>query len=155
MFKGSIVISDTIKEEAYKAIHDLKKVGVRRTVMLTGDKKEVGEAVASRLGLDEVHAELLPDGKVAKVEELLAGLHGKDKLAFVGDGINDAPVLSRADIGIAMEAWVPMRLLKQRTSSLWTMTRPRYRMWCAYPARPCQSSNRTLYLHWESRPSYF
>ncbi|MCH1952816.1 heavy metal translocating P-type ATPase [Enterocloster sp. OA13] len=102
VFKGSIVISDTIKEEAYKAIHDLKKVGVRRTVMLTGDKKEVGEAVASRLGLDEVHAELLPDGKVAKVEELLAGLHGKDKLAFVGDGINDAPVLSRADIGIAM-----------------------------------------------------
>lgn len=102
VFKGSIVISDTIKEEAYKAIHDLKKVGVRRTVMLTGDKKEVGEAVASRLGLDEVHAELLPNGKVAKVEELLAGLHGKDKLAFVGDGINDAPVLSRADIGIAM-----------------------------------------------------
>ena len=102
VFKGSIVISDTIKEEAYKAIRDLKKVGVRRTVMLTGDKKEVGEAVASRLGLDEVHAELLPDGKVAKVEELLAGLHGKDRLAFVGDGINDAPVLSRADIGIAM-----------------------------------------------------
>ena len=102
VFKGSIVISDTIKEEAYKAIRDLKKVGVRRTVMLTGDKKEVGEAVAARLGLDEVHAELLPDGKVAKVEELLAGLHGKDKLAFVGDGINDAPVLSRADIGIAM-----------------------------------------------------
>lgn len=102
VFKGSIVISDTIKEEAYKAIRDLKKVGVRRTVMLTGDKKEVGEAVAVRLGLDEVHAELLPDGKVAKVEELLAGLHGKDKLAFVGDGINDAPVLSRADIGIAM-----------------------------------------------------
>ncbi|MEY8219175.1 HAD-IC family P-type ATPase [Enterocloster aldenensis] len=102
VFKGSIVISDTIKEEAYKAIRDLKKVGVRRTVMLTGDKKEVGEAVAARLGLDEVHAELLPDGKVAKVEELLADLHGKDKLAFVGDGINDAPVLSRADIGIAM-----------------------------------------------------
>ena len=74
VFKGSIVISDTIKEEAYKAIRDLKKVGVRRTVMLTGDKKEVGEAVAARLGLDEVHAELLPDGKVAKVEELLAGL---------------------------------------------------------------------------------
>ena len=102
VFKGSIVISDTIKEEAYEAIKSLKKAGVRKTVMLTGDKKEVGEAVAARLGLDEVHAELLPDGKVTKVEALLAGLQGKDKLAFVGDGINDAPVLSRADIGIAM-----------------------------------------------------
>ena len=101
-FYGSIIISDTIKEEAYEAIRSLKRVGVKRTVMLTGDKKEVGEAVAARLGLDEVHAELLPDGKVAKVEELLAELKGKDKLAFVGDGINDAPVLSRADIGIAM-----------------------------------------------------
>lgn len=101
-FYGSIIISDTIKEEAYEAIRSLKQVGVKRTVMLTGDKKEVGEAVAARLGLDEVHAELLPDGKVAKVEELLAELKGKDKLAFVGDGINDAPVLSRADIGIAM-----------------------------------------------------
>ena len=101
-FYGSIIISDTIKEEAYEAIRSLKRVGVKRTVMLTGDKKEVGEAVAARLGLDEVHAELLPDGKVAKVEELLAELKGQDKLAFVGDGINDAPVLSRADIGIAM-----------------------------------------------------
>ena len=101
-FYGSIIISDTIKEEAYEAIRSLKRVGVKRTVMLTGDKKEVGEAVAARLGLDEVHAELLPDGQVAKVEELLAELKGKDKLAFVGDGINDAPVLSRADIGIAM-----------------------------------------------------
>ena len=101
-FYGSIIISDTIKEEAYEAIRSLKRVGVKRTVMLTGDKKEVGEAVAARLGLDEVHAELLPDGKVAKVEELLAELKGKDKLAFVGDGINDAPVLARADIGIAM-----------------------------------------------------
>ena len=70
--------------------------------MLTGDKQEVGEAVAAKLGLDEVHAELLPGDKVAKVEELLAGMKGRDKLAFVGDGINDAPVLSRADIGIAM-----------------------------------------------------
>lgn len=102
IFCGSLTISDTIKEEAYEAVSSLKRVGVKRTIMLTGDKKEVGRAVADRLGLDEVHAELLPDGKVAKVEELLAGLKEKDKLAFVGDGINDAPVLSRADIGIAM-----------------------------------------------------
>lgn len=102
MFKGAIIISDTIKEEAFTAIEKLKKAGVSRTVMLTGDKKEVGEAVAAKLGLDEVHAELLPGDKVAKVEELLAGMKGRDKLAFVGDGINDAPVLTRADIGIAM-----------------------------------------------------
>lgn len=102
VYCGYIVISDSIKEEAFEAIRNLKKVGVRRTIMLTGDKKEVGEAVAARLGLDEVHAELLPGDKVAKVEELLARQTGKHRLAFVGDGINDAPVLSRADVGIAM-----------------------------------------------------
>ena len=101
-FCGSIVISDTIKEESYEAIRSLKKAGIRKTVMLTGDKREVGEAVAARLGLDEVHSELLPGDKVAKVEELLSRQTGKRRLAFVGDGINDAPVLSRADIGIAM-----------------------------------------------------
>ena len=102
VYCGYIVIEDSIKDEAFEAIKNLKKVGVRRTVMLTGDKKEVGEAVAARLGLDEVHAELLPGDKVAKVEELLAQQTGKHRLAFVGDGINDAPVLSRADVGIAM-----------------------------------------------------
>ena len=102
VYCGYIVISDSIKDEAFEAIRNLKKVGVRRTIMLTGDKKEVGEAVAARLGLDEVHAELLPGDKVAKVEELLARQTGKHRLAFVGDGINDAPVLSRADVGIAM-----------------------------------------------------
>lgn len=102
IYCGYIVIADSIKDEAFEAIKNLKKVGVRRTVMLTGDKKEVGEAVAARLGLDEVHAELLPGDKVAKVEELLARQTGKHRLAFVGDGINDAPVLSRADVGIAM-----------------------------------------------------
>lgn len=101
-FKGVIVISDAIKEQAFPAIKKLKEIGVKRSVMLTGDKKEVGEAVAERLGLDEVHAELLPGDKVAKVEELLAGMTGRGKLAFVGDGMNDAPVLTRADIGIAM-----------------------------------------------------
>ena len=102
VYCGYIVIADSIKDEAFEAIKNLKKVGVRRTVMLTGDKKEVGEAVAARLGLDEVHAELLPGDKVAKVEELLSRQTGKHRLAFVGDGINDAPVLSRADVGIAM-----------------------------------------------------
>ena len=102
VYCGYIVIADSIKDEAFEAIKNLKKVGVRRTVMFTGDKKEVGEAVAARLGLDEVHAELLPGDKVAKVEELLAQQTGKHRLAFVGDGINDAPVLSRADVGIAM-----------------------------------------------------
>ena len=102
IYCGYIVIADSIKDEAFEAIKNLKKVGVRRTIMLTGDKKEGGEAVAARLGLDEVHAELLPGDKVAKVEELLARQTGKHRLAFVGDGINDAPVLSRADVGIAM-----------------------------------------------------
>ena len=104
MFKGSIVISDTIEEEAYKAIRDLKKVGVRRTVMLTGDAPAVAELVAKDLGIDEVHAGLLPADKVAWVEKLLAQKPEKKELAFVGDGINDAPVLMRADIGIAMGA---------------------------------------------------
>ncbi len=101
-FMGTIVISDTIKEGSAEAIEALKQAGVTKTVMLTGDKKAVGEAVARKLKLDEVYAELLPGDKVSKVEELLEAETGKEKVAFVGDGINDAPVLSRADIGIAM-----------------------------------------------------
>lgn len=101
-FAGSILISDAIKEETFEAIRSLKAVGVRKTVMLTGDRKEVGEAVAAKIGLDEVYTELLPADKVEKVEMLLSSVNEKRKLAFVGDGINDAPVLTRADIGIAM-----------------------------------------------------
>ncbi len=101
-FAGSIVIRDGIKEEAFAAIRELKEVGVRHTVMLTGDRKEVGEAVAEALGLDEVYTELLPGDKVSMVESLLEQTTGGGKLAFVGDGMNDAPVLSRADLGIAM-----------------------------------------------------
>lgn len=101
-YAGAIVISDQIKPEAKDALTALKAAGVRRTVMLTGDKAEVGEAVAKELGIDTVYADLLPADKVTKVEELLEKESGKSKLAFVGDGINDAPVLSRADIGIAM-----------------------------------------------------
>jgi Cd2+/Zn2+-exporting ATPase len=101
-FCGYLVISDEIKEHSEEAIKNLKKLGVARTVMLTGDKEEVGREVAEKLGLDQVYAQLLPADKVEKVESLLKELDGKKKLAFVGDGINDAPVLSRADIGIAM-----------------------------------------------------
>ncbi len=103
-YAGHILISDVEKPNSREAIRELKKAGVRRTVMLTGDRKEAAEQTASRLGLDEVHSELLPADKVEKVEELLRGKPAKEKLAFVGDGINDAPVLGRADIGIAMGA---------------------------------------------------
>ena len=103
-YAGHIVISDVVKPHAKEALAELHRAGVNRTVMLTGDAKKVAEAVAAELGVDEVHSELLPGDKVAQVETLLAQQHGKEKLAFVGDGINDAPVLSRADIGIAMGA---------------------------------------------------
>ena len=101
-YVGHIVISDEIKSDAAKAIQELRKVGIQKTVMLTGDAKAVGEKVAKELGLDEVHAQLLPGDKVEEVEKLLAQKSAKGNVAFVGDGINDAPVLSRADIGIAM-----------------------------------------------------
>ena len=101
-FLGPIVISDTVNPEAKRAIAQLKQSGVKKTVMLTGDRKDVGEAVAESLGIDEVYTDLLPGDKVDKVEALLGELGEKEKLGFVGDGINDAPVLSRADIGIAM-----------------------------------------------------
>ena len=103
-YAGHIVISDVVKPHAKEAMENLKRAGVKRTVMLTGDAKKVAEQVAAELGIDEVCSELLPAGKVSKVEELLKTKSEKDKLAFVGDGINDAPVLTRADIGIAMGA---------------------------------------------------
>ena len=101
-FAGYIVIADKIKDDSKKTIEILKEKGIKKTVMLTGDKKQVGENVADILGVDEVYTELLPDGKVKKVEELLKQKSEKGKLVFVGDGINDAPVLALADIGIAM-----------------------------------------------------
>ena len=103
-YAGHIVLSDVVKPNAKAAIAALHKAGVEKTVMLTGDAKKVADAVAAELGVDEVHSELLPGDKVAQVEQLLSRQRGKAKLAFVGDGINDAPVLSRADIGIAMGA---------------------------------------------------
>lgn len=103
-YAGHIVISDIVKPHAREAIDSLRKSGVDRTVMLTGDARKVAEQVAEALGIDEVYSELLPSDKVTKVEELLKENTGKSRLAFVGDGINDAPVLTRADIGIAMGA---------------------------------------------------
>ena len=103
-YAGHIVIADEIKPDAADAVAALKSQGVRKTVMLTGDQPAVGESVAEALGIDEVHAGLLPADKVDHVEQLLGEKHGRGTLAFVGDGINDAPVLSRADIGIAMGA---------------------------------------------------
>lgn len=104
VYAGHILISDIIKPHAKEAIKELKRAGVSKTVMLTGDAKNVGEQVAKELGIGEVYTELLPADKVSLVEKLLEQKNGKEKLAFVGDGINDAPVLSRADIGIAMGA---------------------------------------------------
>ena len=103
-YVGYILIADSIKKDSKKAIQNLKKNGIKQTVMLTGDRKQVGEVVAKELGIDKVYTELLPDGKVEKVEELLKEKSSKGKLAFVGDGINDAPVLAISDIGIAMGA---------------------------------------------------
>ncbi|MCI7632283.1 MAG: cadmium-translocating P-type ATPase [Collinsella sp.] len=103
-YAGHIVIADTVKADAEQTIRELHAAGVKRTVMLTGDREEVAAAVANQLGVDEFHAQLLPGDKVERVEALLATESGKGKLAFVGDGINDAPVLTRADVGIAMGA---------------------------------------------------
>ena len=103
-YSGHIVISDVVKPNAKTAIDELKKAGVRKTIMLTGDRKKAAEQVAELLSVDEVYSERLPADKVSKVEELLSGKSDREKLAFVGDGINDAPVLTRADIGIAMGA---------------------------------------------------
>ena len=103
-YAGYIVVSDTVKDTAKQAVSALKRAGVKKTVMLTGDAAPVAQAVAKELGIDEYYSELLPGDKVAKVEEILAAKGDQEKLAFVGDGINDAPVLARADIGIAMGA---------------------------------------------------
>jgi Cd2+/Zn2+-exporting ATPase len=101
-YAGYVVISDAIKEDSTQAIRSLKKLGIKKTVMLTGDVKAVGEAVGKQLGLDEVYAELLPQHKVEAIEQLDAQKGPKEKIVFVGDGINDTPVLARADVGIAM-----------------------------------------------------
>ncbi len=103
-YAGYILISDRIKPNAKAAVERLKAAGVKQVIMLTGDARNVAEAVAGEIGVDIVKSELLPADKVAEVEKLLASKEDKERLAFVGDGINDAPVLSRADLGIAMGA---------------------------------------------------
>ena len=101
-YAGYILIADELKEDAVQAIRDLKKLGVERIVMLTGDNQAVADSVAKKLGLDSYLAELLPEGKVEAIEKLIGESKKGDKIVFVGDGINDAPVLARADVGIAM-----------------------------------------------------
>lgn len=101
-YKGNIVISDEIKENVKEALVELKEVGIKKTIMLTGDNRSVADKVAKDIGIDEVYSELLPGDKVSKVEEILNKRRSKGKVLFVGDGINDAPVLARADIGVAM-----------------------------------------------------
>ena len=113
-YAGHIVISDVVKPHAKEAIERLKHSGVEKTVMLTGDTRRVAEQVAKDLGVDEVHSDLLPADKVAQVEKLLAAKGDRDKLAFVGDGINDAPVLSRADIGIATVSYTHLEYNAKR-----------------------------------------
>jgi Cd2+/Zn2+-exporting ATPase len=102
VYAGYIVIADEVKDDAKAAIDGLKAAGIRKTVMLTGDNRAVAEAIGKELGVDEIHAELLPGGKVDEMERLMSEKSEKGKLVFVGDGINDAPVLARADIGVAM-----------------------------------------------------
>ena len=116
VYAGHIVIADVIKDDAAQTIQELHKSGVKRCIMLTGDRNDVAQAVGTRLGLDEVHAQLLPEDKVNAVEDLLSHEEEGKKLAFVGDGINDAPVLMRADVGIAMGAMAQTPPLKQPTS---------------------------------------
>ena len=101
-YSGYILISDKLKEDSIRTIKELKEKGISKTVMLTGDKKEIGEAIAKKIEIDEVYTELLPDGKVERMNKLIETRNENKKVAFVGDGINDAPVLALADIGIAM-----------------------------------------------------
>ncbi|MBQ5361933.1 MAG: HAD-IC family P-type ATPase, partial [Clostridia bacterium] len=103
-YAGHIIVSDEIKPDAAAGIARLRKLGIKKTVMLTGDTSATGKAIGKKLGVDEVHSELLPDGKVEKLEQLLAEKSPKGKVVYVGDGINDAPVLARGDVGIAMGA---------------------------------------------------
>ena len=149
VYMGHIVISDQVKEGAERALRALKAAGVRKTVMLTGDSQAVGRAVAGQLGLDEVHAELLPGDKVDQVERLLQSKGPKEQLVFVGDGINDAPVLSRADIGVAMGAMGSDAAIEAADIVLMDDDLNKCRWRYASPARRCASCGRTSSLPWQ------
>lgn len=114
-YAGYIVISDEIKDDSAKAVRLLKELGIKKIVMLTGDAKVVGDSVGKQLGIDEVHAELLPQHKVEEIEKLMQSKSTKEKIIFVGDGINDTPVLARADVGIAMGGLGSDAAMKQLT----------------------------------------
>ena len=152
-YLGSITISDVIKPNAREAIRSLKAEGVRRCVMLTGDSQSAASAIAGQLDIDEVHSELLPGDKVHEVESLLQQKNGKDKLVFVGDGINDAPVLSRADIGIAMGALGSDAAIEAADIVLMDDDPTRSRWLCAFPDTRFASSDRTSSLRSPSRSS--
>ncbi len=147
-YAGHIVISDEVKPEASGAIAALRAGGVKKTVMLTGDAKEVGEAVARELGLDEVHSQLLPGDKVEQVERLLEETSRSGKLAFVGDGINDAPVLSRADVGIAMGGLGSDAAIEAADVVLMDDAMKSSRRPSPLPAGPCPSPGRTSSSPW-------
>ena len=152
IYAGHIVISDEVKEDAKAAVAALKALGVRKAVMLTGDAKAVGEAVAADLGLDEVHTQLLPADKVDRVESLLKQVSSKGALAFVGDGINDAPVLSRADIGIAMGGLGSDAAIEAADVVLMTTSPPSSPTPFPLPGAPSPSCGRTSSSPWRSRP---
>ena len=138
-YAGHIVISDIVKPRAKEAVRMLKRAGVRKTVMLTGDAKKVADQVAKDLGIDTVYSELLPADKVEKVEALLKEQPEKEQLAFVGDGINDAPVLRRADIGIAMGAM-------GSDAAIETTIRCRLQKPSGFPGNALALSTRILFL---------
>ena len=147
-YAGHIVISDVIKPHARQAIAALKRNGIKQTVMLTGDTRRTAENIAKDVGVDQVYSELLPADKVNKVEQLLARKGEKEKLAFVGDGINDAPVLTRADTVLLWEPWALMQLLKQPTSHSWMMIPCRLPMLSFYRGNVCVLFMKISFLHW-------
>ena len=145
-YAGHIVISDVVKPHSEEAIRLLKKSGVRKTVMLTGDRKKAADQTAAQLGIDEVYSELLPADKVEQVEKLLAEKRGKEKLAFVGDGINDAPVLGGRISASPWALWVPTRPSRRRTWCLWTTTPCRLPKPSGFPGNAWASYTRTSSL---------
>ena len=150
-YVGHIVIADVVKDDAEAAVRDLHAAGVRRCVMLTGDRADVAEAVGGRLGIDEVRAQLLPQDKVSEVERLLSSEKDGARLAFVGDGINDAPCSCAPTWASPWAPWARTPRSRRRTWSSWTTAPPRSRWPCAWREGPCASCGRTSSSRWASR----